>query len=61
MRLAEETAENLGITLPMCKLTTGTYARAIEAYGFDANHLKAVRLLEEENNTFLRSRQASGL
>ena len=61
MRLAEEMAENLGITLPMCKLTTGTYARAIETYGFDANHLKAVRLLEEENSTFLRSRQASGL
>jgi hypothetical protein len=39
----------------MCKLTTGTYARAIETYGFDANHLKAVRLLEEENSTFLRS------
>lgn len=39
---------------PMCSMTTETYAQAIEAYGFDANHLKAVRLLEEQNNTYLR-------
>lgn len=54
MKLAEEMAENLGIDLPMCNLTTETYARAIEQYGFDANHLKAVRLLEEDNQTSLR-------
>ncbi len=54
MKLAEEMAENLGIKLPMCDLTTETYARAIDQYGFDANHLKAVRLLEEDNNTYLR-------
>lgn len=54
MKLAQEMAQNLGITLPMCDLTTTTYARAIETYGFDANHLKAVRLLEEDNNTFLQ-------
>jgi len=54
MKLAQEMAENLGIDLPMCNLTTETYARAIETYGFDANHLKAVRLLEEDNNTYLR-------
>jgi len=55
MKLAQEMAQNLGINLPMCDLTTETYARAIETYGFDANHLKAVRLLEEDNNTFLQT------
>ncbi len=54
MKLAREMAQNLGISLPLCDLTTDTYARAIETYGFDANHLKAVRLLEEDNNTFLQ-------
>ncbi len=53
MQLAQQMAENLGIKLPMCELTTQTYARAIETYGFDANHLKAVRLLEEDNAIFL--------
>lgn len=55
MRLAQEMADNLGIELPMCKLTTETYARAIEEFGFEANHLKAVRLLEQDNNTFLQA------
>ncbi|MEM7293124.1 MAG: NAD-binding protein, partial [Pseudomonadota bacterium] len=54
MKLAMEMASNLGIELPMSQLTTDTYARAIEAYGFEANHLKAVALLEEQNDTFLR-------
>ena len=58
MKLAMEMANNLGIKLPLCEMTTDTYARAIEVYGFDANHLKAVRLLEEENETFLRSQTA---
>jgi 3-hydroxyisobutyrate dehydrogenase-like beta-hydroxyacid dehydrogenase len=55
MKLAAEMAASLGIRLPMCDLTTATYARAMEAYGFDANHLRAVRLLEEDNNTFLQA------
>jgi 3-hydroxyisobutyrate dehydrogenase-like beta-hydroxyacid dehydrogenase len=54
MKLAQEMAENLGIQLPMCDLTTSTYARAIDEYGFNANHLKAVRLLEQDNDTYLR-------
>ena len=54
MKLALEMADNLGIKLPMCDLTTDTYARAIDEFGFDANHLKAVRLLEQDNNTFLQ-------
>lgn len=56
MKLAQEMAQNLGIKLPMCDLTIATYARAIESYGFDANHLKAVRLLEEDSNTFLQTK-----
>lgn len=55
MKLAREMADNLGIKLPMCDLTTETYARAIEEFGFDANHLKAVRLLEQDNNIFLQT------
>ncbi|MBT8434137.1 MAG: NAD(P)-dependent oxidoreductase [Gammaproteobacteria bacterium] len=54
MKLAREMAQNLGISLPLCDLTTDTYARAVETYGFDANHLRVVRLLEEDNNTFLQ-------
>ena len=54
MKLAMDMADELGITLPMSGLTTNTYARAVDRYGFDANHLKAVRLLEEENETFLQ-------
>jgi len=54
MQLAMQMAHNLGIKLPLCDLVTDTYARAMEQYGFDANHLNAVRLLEEENGTFLR-------
>ena len=54
MKLAEEMAEDLDIQLPMCRLTTDTYACAVARYGFGANHLKAVRLLEEANETFLR-------
>jgi 3-hydroxyisobutyrate dehydrogenase-like beta-hydroxyacid dehydrogenase len=55
MKLAAEMAAGLGIRLPLCELTTDTYARAIETYGFEANHLRAVRLLEEDNNTFLQA------
>jgi 3-hydroxyisobutyrate dehydrogenase-like beta-hydroxyacid dehydrogenase len=55
MKLAAEMAVSLGIRLPMCELTTETYARASEAYGFEANHLRVVRLLEEDNNTFLQA------
>ncbi|MEM7193906.1 MAG: NAD(P)-dependent oxidoreductase [Pseudomonadota bacterium] len=54
MRLANEMASDLGIDLPMCELTTKTYARAIEEFGFDANHLKAVRLLEDDHQTYLQ-------
>lgn len=55
MELAQQMADNLGIKLPMCDLATETYTRAVETYGFDANHLRAVRLLEEDNQTFLQT------
>jgi 3-hydroxyisobutyrate dehydrogenase-like beta-hydroxyacid dehydrogenase len=55
MKLALEMAASLGIRLPLCELTTDTYARASKTYGFDANHLRAVRLLEEDNNSFLQA------
>jgi 3-hydroxyisobutyrate dehydrogenase-like beta-hydroxyacid dehydrogenase len=61
MSLAKEMADNLGIDLPMCNLTTDTYARAIDRYGFDANHLKAVRLLEEDNQTFLQTNSGESI
>ena len=54
MRLAGELAGSLGITLPLCELTTQTYDKACERYGGDANHLKAVRLLEEASEQFLQ-------
>lgn len=54
MKLAMDMAENLGIELPMCELAATTYERAIHHFGFDANHLKVVRLLEEDNDTFLQ-------
>ena len=56
MMLAQQMAEGLGLDLPMCDLTTDTYARAVEAFGYEANHLKAVRLLEQDNATFLRGK-----
>ncbi len=54
MKLAQDMATSLGIKLPMTDLTTDTYAEAVETYGFSANHLKAVRLLEESNQVFLQ-------
>ncbi|MBX2869514.1 MAG: NAD(P)-dependent oxidoreductase [Acidiferrobacterales bacterium] len=55
MNLAIEMAEDLDIELPLCRLTTETYRKAVDEYGFDANHLKAVRLLEEKNQLFLQT------
>jgi len=54
MRLAMELADTLGIELPMSALVTDTYSDAVDKYGAEANHVIAVRLLEEANNTFLQ-------
>ena len=55
MRLAMEMAETLEIELPMSSMVTDTYAKAVDKYGADANHVIAVRLLEEANDTFLQT------
>ena len=55
MKLAREMAQSLGLKLPICELATDTYARAVDEFGFDANHLKAVRLLEQDNDTYLQA------
>ena len=55
MRLAMELADTLDITLPMSALVTETYAKACEKYGADANHLIAVKLLEDASGTLLRA------
>jgi 3-hydroxyisobutyrate dehydrogenase-like beta-hydroxyacid dehydrogenase len=55
MHLAMELADTLGITLPMSGLVTNIYAEAVERYGAEANHLIAVKLLEDASGTLLRS------
>ena len=55
MRLGLELADTLGIELPMSSLVTEIYEKACEQYGADANHLIAVKLLEEASGTLLRS------
>lgn len=54
MRLAMELASTLEITLPMSQLVTDIYQTACDTYGEDANHLIAVKLLEEASGTLLR-------
>ena len=58
MHLAMELADTLGLELPMCDLVEKTYKQATEQYGGDANHLMAVRLLEEASNLDLRANNA---
>ena len=55
MRLAMELADTLGITLPMSQLVTDTYQAACDKYGKDANHLIAVKLLEDASGALLRA------
>lgn len=54
MKLSMELARSLDAELPMCEMVEDLYKRAVEKYGFDQNHLMAVKLLEEANQTFLR-------
>ncbi|TIU30110.1 MAG: NAD(P)-dependent oxidoreductase, partial [Mesorhizobium sp.] len=53
--LTLELARTVGATLPMCEQVEAIYKKAVDQYGFDQNHLMAVKLLEEQNGTFLRS------
>jgi 3-hydroxyisobutyrate dehydrogenase-like beta-hydroxyacid dehydrogenase len=55
MRLAMELADTLGIELPMSSLVTEIYAKACDHHGKDANHLIAVRLLEEASGTYFQA------
>lgn len=52
MKLAMELADTLNIDLPMSGLVTKMYVEACEKYGTDANHLIAVRMLEEASDTY---------
>ena len=54
MKRSMELAQSLDAELPMCEMVEDLYKRAVEKYGFDQNHLMAVKLLEEANQTFLR-------
>lgn len=54
MKLTLELAESTGAILPMCERTEAVYSRAVRQYGFDKNHLMVIKLLEEQNNVFLR-------
>ncbi|MES0200732.1 NAD(P)-dependent oxidoreductase [Mesorhizobium sp. M0011] len=55
MALTLELAGSVGATLPMCEQVEAIYKKAVDQYGFGQNHLMAVKLLEEQNGTFLRS------
>lgn len=54
MALTLELAKSVEATLPMCEQVEAIYGRAVQKYGFDQNHLMAVKLLEEENSMSLR-------
>lgn len=55
MALTLELAGSVGATLPMCEQVESVYKKAVDKYGFNQNHLMAVKVLEEQNGTFLRS------
>ena len=55
MALTLELAKSVGATLPMCAQVEGIYDQAVKKYGFDENHLMAVKLLEDANDMPLRS------
>ncbi|MTI09854.1 NAD(P)-dependent oxidoreductase [Curvivirga aplysinae] len=56
MKLTLELAKSTGTTLPMCEQVEDIYSRAVGKYGFDQNHLMAVKLLEEQNDQLLRGK-----
>jgi 3-hydroxyisobutyrate dehydrogenase len=55
MALTLELANSVGATLPLCAQVEGIYGQAVQKYGFDENHLMAVKLLEDANDMPLRS------
>jgi 3-hydroxyisobutyrate dehydrogenase-like beta-hydroxyacid dehydrogenase len=54
MGLALNLAKSVGANLPLCEQVEDIYARAVQKYGFDRNHLMAVKLLEDDNKKDLR-------
>lgn len=56
MRLTIDLAKSVGAELPMCQQVEAVYGEACESFGKEQNHLMAVRLLEEANQTYLRAK-----
>lgn len=54
MALTLELAKSVEATLPMCEQVEAIYGQAVQKYGFDQNHLMAVKLLEDANSMPLR-------
>ena len=59
LRLAGELASSVGAELPLCDLVKARYAEACNRFGHDANHVMAVKLLEDAHSTYLRSPEES--
>lgn len=55
LHLAIELAQTLELELPMCALVAEIYQQADADFGQGANHLMAVRLLENACGTYLRA------
>ena len=49
LKLAKEIINLKNIKLPITNLTTSIYSKAVKKYGSGANHLKAIKLLENQN------------
>ncbi|MEM7221662.1 MAG: NAD(P)-dependent oxidoreductase [Pseudomonadota bacterium] len=54
LRLARELAASVTADLPLCNLVQDTYERACGTFGGEANHLMAVKILEDAHQTLLR-------
>ena len=55
LTLANDIIRKEKIRLPITELTTKIYRKALEKYGPKANHLKAIRLMEENNKLFFQT------
>ena len=53
LKLAKEIINLKNIKLPITKLTTSIYSKAIKKYGANSNHLNAIKLLEAKNKLIL--------
>jgi 3-hydroxyisobutyrate dehydrogenase-like beta-hydroxyacid dehydrogenase len=54
LKLAKEIINSKKIKLPMTELTNKIYSKAMKKFGPKANHLKAIRLMEENNKLFFK-------